>query len=140
PGGWRAAAGAGGPPRLDRPLWRALGGAGFFALRLPEGDGGVGLGLPEAVPAFEESERALLPGPLIATHLAAGTVPGAATGDAVVAAVDGGLVEWRAEGDLVGRGPAGAAAGRPLGPLSPLPRNPRRPPAPDPLARRSPSA
>src|SRR5690606_26439187 len=45
-------------------------------------------------PAFGEAGRALLPGPLIATHLAAGTVPGAATGETVVAAVDGGLVEW----------------------------------------------
>src|SRR5690606_19813592 len=40
-------------------------------------------------PAFGEAGRALLPGPLIATHLAAGTVPGAATGETVVAAVDG---------------------------------------------------
>lgn len=55
-----------------------VGEAGFFALRLPEADGGVGLGLPEAVLVFEEAGRVLLPGPLIATHLAAGTVPGAA--------------------------------------------------------------
>ncbi|MYW19595.1 acyl-CoA dehydrogenase, partial [Streptomyces sp. SID2955] len=73
------------PGRLDRALWRALGEAGFFALRLPEADGGVGLGLPEAVLAFEEAGRALLPGPLVATHLAAGTVPGAAAGETVVA-------------------------------------------------------
>ncbi|MEU0457702.1 acyl-CoA dehydrogenase family protein, partial [Streptomyces sp. NPDC006129] len=69
---------AGGGPRLDRGLWRALGEAGFFALRLPEADGGVGFGLPEAVLVFEEAGRALLPGPLLATHLAAGAVPGAA--------------------------------------------------------------
>lgn len=69
-----------GQGRLDRVLWRALGDAGFFALRLPEADGGVGLGLPEAVLVFEEAGRALLPGPLAATHLAAGAVPGAATG------------------------------------------------------------
>ncbi|MDX3032978.1 acyl-CoA dehydrogenase family protein, partial [Streptomyces scabiei] len=44
----------------------------------------------------------LLPGPLVATHLAAGTVPGAATGEAVVTAVGGGgLVEWLAEADAV---------------------------------------
>ena len=63
-------------PELDRGLWRELGSAGFFSLRLPEDAGGVGLGLPEAVLAFEEAGRVLLPGPLIATHLAAGTVPG----------------------------------------------------------------
>ncbi|MYR80689.1 acyl-CoA dehydrogenase, partial [Streptomyces sp. SID5466] len=57
---------------LDRSLWRELGAAGFFALRLPEEAGGVGLGLPEAVLLFEEAGRALLPGPLVATHLAAG--------------------------------------------------------------------
>ena len=51
------------PGRLDRALWRTLGEAVFFALRLPVADGGVGLGLPEAVLAFEEAGRALLPGP-----------------------------------------------------------------------------
>ncbi|MEU9179818.1 acyl-CoA dehydrogenase family protein [Streptomyces sp. NPDC048550] len=82
----RASVDAGGA--LDRGLWRELGEAGFFALRLPEADGGVGLGLPEAVLVFEEAGRALLPGPLVATHLAAGTVPGAAAGTAVVTAFD----------------------------------------------------
>ncbi|MFH9190444.1 acyl-CoA dehydrogenase family protein [Streptomyces globisporus] len=72
---------------LDRSLWRELGAAGFFALRLPEEAGGVGLGLPEAVLLFEEAGRALLPGPLVATHLAAGLVKGAAEGEAVVTAV-----------------------------------------------------
>ncbi|MFJ9664404.1 acyl-CoA dehydrogenase family protein [Streptomyces sp. NPDC101219] len=135
PGPLRAAAGAGGPPRLDRSLWRALGQAGFFALRLPEADGGVGLGLPEAVLAFEEAGRALLPGPLIATHLAAGTVPGAATGETVVAAVDGGLVEWRAEADVVLGDPAGAEPLRSLDPLTPLHRiRGGRPAAPDSVA------
>ncbi|MHA5050812.1 acyl-CoA dehydrogenase family protein [Streptomyces sp. SD15] len=91
-----------GRPRLDGALWRELGEAGFFALRLPEADGGVGLGLPEAVLAFEEAGRVLLPGPLVATHLAAGVAAGAATGEAVVTAVDGGgLVEWLEEADVV---------------------------------------
>ncbi|MCX4823854.1 acyl-CoA/acyl-ACP dehydrogenase [Streptomyces sp. NBC_01142] len=70
---------------VDRALWRELGEAGFFSLRVPEADGGVGLGLPEAVLAFEEAGRALLNGPLVATHLAAtGGVPGAADGGRVV--------------------------------------------------------
>ncbi|PAZ13478.1 acyl-CoA dehydrogenase [Streptomyces sp. SA15] len=109
-------------PGLDRALWRELGEAGFFALRLPEEDGGVGLGLPEAVLAFEEAGRALLPGPLVATHLAAGTVPGAATGEAVVTAVDGGLVEWLAEADVVRGDASGAVALRSVDPLTPLHR------------------
>ncbi|WP_327324329.1 acyl-CoA/acyl-ACP dehydrogenase [Streptomyces sp. NBC_01210] len=69
---------------VDRELWRELGAAGFFALRLPEEEGGAGLGLPEAVLLFEEAGRALLNGPLVATHLAAGRLPGAADGTQVV--------------------------------------------------------
>ncbi|MDT0546263.1 MULTISPECIES: acyl-CoA dehydrogenase family protein [Streptomyces] len=101
----------GGEPAVDRALWRELGGAGFFALRLAEADGGVGLGLPEAALAFEEAGRALLPGPLVATHLAAGVVEGAAEGRAVVTALDaargaepgaaGPLVEHLASADAV---------------------------------------
>ncbi|WP_257133144.1 acyl-CoA dehydrogenase family protein, partial [Streptomyces sp. ms184] len=87
---------------LDRSLWRELGAAGFFALRLPEEAGGVGLGLPEAVLLFEEAGRALLPGPLVATHLAAGLVKGAAEGEAVVTAVAAELpVAHLAEADAV---------------------------------------
>ncbi|MGI5195904.1 acyl-CoA dehydrogenase family protein [Streptomyces sp. CA-288835] len=120
-------------PGLDRALWRELGEAGFFALRLPEADGGVGLGLPEAVLAFEEAGRALLPGPLVATHLAAGEVPGAATGECVVAAVDGTLVEWLDEADVVRGDVTGAVAMRSADPLTPLHRVPQAAP-PDPVA------
>ncbi|MEY9992181.1 alkylation response protein AidB-like acyl-CoA dehydrogenase [Streptomyces sp. V4I8] len=112
------------PGRLDRALWRELGAAGFFALRLPEARGGVGLGLPEAVLAFEEAGRALLPGPLVATHLAAGDVPGAATGEAVVTAVGNGLVEWLTEADVVQGDAAGAVPLRAVDPLTPLHRVP----------------
>ena len=112
------------PGRLDRSLWWELGAAGFFALRLPEDRGGVGLGLPEAALAFEEAGRALLPGPLVATHLAAGAVPGAATGEAVVAAVGNGLVEWLAEADVVRGDTSGALPLRSVDPLTPLHRVP----------------
>ncbi|MFI1165841.1 acyl-CoA dehydrogenase family protein [Streptomyces sp. NPDC020801] len=118
----RAAAAA--PGVLDRVLWRELGAAGFFALRLPEAEGGVGLGLPEAVLVFEEAGRALLPGPLVATHLAAGAVAGAAEGETVVAAVDGGVVEWLAQADVVHGRAAGAVPMRSLDPLTPLHRVP----------------
>ncbi|GAA1350034.1 acyl-CoA dehydrogenase family protein [Streptomyces beijiangensis] len=107
---------------LDRRLWRELGDAGFFALRLPEADGGVGLGLPEAVLVFEEAGSALLPGPLVATHLAAGEVKGAATGETVVTDVDGQLVEWLAEADHVRGDASGARAIRSVDPLTPLHR------------------
>ncbi|WP_329117415.1 acyl-CoA dehydrogenase family protein [Streptomyces sp. NBC_01353] len=117
----RAAVEGGG---LDRGLWRELGAAGFFALRLPEEAGGVGLGLPEAVLLFEEAGRALLPGPLISTHLAAGSVPGAAEGEVVVTAVDGGLVEWLDEADVVTGDAQGAVPVRSVDPLTPLHRLP----------------
>ncbi|MFY4719090.1 acyl-CoA dehydrogenase family protein [Streptomyces sp. LaBMicrA B280] len=113
------------PGGLDRELWRALGAAGFFALALPETAGGVGLGRPEAVLAFEEAGRALLPGPLVATHLAAGAVPGAAEGEVVVTAVAGRLVEWLDAADVVRGDATGAVPLRSVDPLTPLHRVPR---------------
>ena len=59
---------------VDRALWRELADAGVFALCVPERDGGVGLGRAEAVLVFEALGRALVPGPLAGTHLAAGLV------------------------------------------------------------------
>ncbi|MER6157452.1 acyl-CoA dehydrogenase family protein [Streptomyces sp. NPDC001868] len=119
---WAAVDGGGG---LDRGLWRELGAAGFFSLRVAEGEGGVGLGVPEAVLVFEEAGRVLLPGPLVATHLAAGVVPGAASGEVVVTAVGGGgLVEWLAEADVVVGEVGGAVALRSVDPLTPLHRVP----------------
>jgi alkylation response protein AidB-like acyl-CoA dehydrogenase len=73
---------------VDRTGYRELGEAGVFNLCLDEEAGGVGLSLPEAVLVFEELGRALVPGPLVATHLAAGHVEGAADGSAVVGLVE----------------------------------------------------
>lgn len=78
---------------VDRARWRELADTGVFSLTLPEPDGGVGLGYADAVLVFEQLGRALVPGPLVATFLAAGLVDGAATGDTVV-----GLVERPAAG------------------------------------------
>ncbi|MER5204949.1 acyl-CoA dehydrogenase family protein [Streptomyces sp. NPDC002825] len=110
--------------RLDRSLWRELGDAGFFSLCLPEEEGGVGLGLPEAVLVFEEAGRVLLPGPLVSTHLAAGSVPGAADGSVVVTSVDEGLVPWLDEADVVLGDVTGAVPVRSVDPLTPLHRLP----------------
>ncbi len=65
--------------------WAALGETGVFALTLPE-PVGTGLGLAEAVVVFEQLGRALVPGPLVGTFLAAasGLVEGTADGRARV--------------------------------------------------------
>ncbi|MGW7285618.1 acyl-CoA dehydrogenase family protein [Streptomyces sp. NPDC054847] len=132
--------------RLDRKLWRELGDAGFFALRMPEDAGGAGGGLPEAVLVFEEAGRALLPGPLVATHLAAGHVPGAADGTVVVTSVSElpSLVQHFENADTVVAftsdgvphtvDASAAVAVRSLDPLTPLHRlpHPRAPLAPGP--------
>ena len=72
----------------DRDLWQELGDLGLFSLRLPGADGGAELGWADAVLAFEELGRALVPGPLVWTHLMAGLVPGAATGEVVVSGIE----------------------------------------------------
>src|ERR671910_289020 len=69
---------------FDRSMWTELGEAGVFSLRQPEDQGGVGLGMTEASIVFQELGRALVPGPLVGTLLAAGLVDGAATGERVV--------------------------------------------------------
>lgn len=111
-------------PRLDRELWRELGAAGFFSLLLPEEEGGVGLGLPEAVLVFEEAGRVLLPGPLVATHVAAGSLRGAAEGELVVTEASEGLVPWLDEADVVLGDVSGAVPVRSVDPLTPLHRVP----------------
>ncbi len=73
---------------FDRDLWREVAEMGVFALRVPEDDGGVGLGAADAVLVFAELGRRLVPGPTIWTHLAAGRIEGADTGDVVVGGLD----------------------------------------------------
>ncbi len=70
-----AASGAG----FDPALWTTLRELGVFGLRLPESEGGLGLGLGDAALVYEELGRALVPGPLVGTLLAAG-LPGADVG------------------------------------------------------------
>jgi alkylation response protein AidB-like acyl-CoA dehydrogenase len=73
---------------VDGKDWRTLAELGIFGLNLPEAAGGTGLGMADAVIVFEELGRALVPGPLVATFLAAGLVPGAEDGGAVVTMLD----------------------------------------------------
>jgi alkylation response protein AidB-like acyl-CoA dehydrogenase len=79
--------------------WAALGETGVFALTLPE-PAGTGLGLADAAVVFEELGRALVPGPLVGTFLAAtwDLVPGAAEGRALVGLGHGsGAPPWLVE-------------------------------------------
>ncbi|MEX2393724.1 MAG: acyl-CoA dehydrogenase family protein [Actinomycetota bacterium] len=80
---------------FTRDGWKVLGDAGVFSLRLPEDQGGAGLGMTEAVIVFEELGRALIPGPLVASHLAAGSVERGT----VVSLWDGHLIEFPEEAD-----------------------------------------
>jgi alkylation response protein AidB-like acyl-CoA dehydrogenase len=73
---------------VDRETWQALADMGVFALRLSESDGGVDLGWADAVLVFEELGRALVPGPTVWTHLAAGLVEGSAGGEVMVGGVE----------------------------------------------------
>jgi alkylation response protein AidB-like acyl-CoA dehydrogenase len=116
---------------VDRGRWRELADAGVFSLRLAEAEGGVGLGAREGVLVLEELGRALVPGPLVASSLAAGVVDGEVVGSVER---DGLVVEWLASLDaLVVRDDEGLwavdpssldgeAAARPLDPLTPITR------------------
>jgi alkylation response protein AidB-like acyl-CoA dehydrogenase len=73
---------------FDRSLWGELAEMGVFGLRQPESEGGVGLGMADAVLVFAELGRRLVPGPTLWSHLAAPLVEGAASGDAVVGGLD----------------------------------------------------
>ena len=73
---------------FERALWKELAELGVYSLRLPESEGGVGLGSADAVVVFAELGRRVVPGPLVWTHLAAPLVAGAASGDVVVGGLD----------------------------------------------------
>jgi alkylation response protein AidB-like acyl-CoA dehydrogenase len=92
---------------FDRAGWRRLAEAGVFSLRLADG---AGLGMTEAVIVFEELGRALVAGPLVATHLAAGLVEGAATGERVVTLVGGDVATYPESDVLLALGPGSVYA------------------------------
>lgn len=60
-----------GPSTIDRAVWARAAALGWFALGLAEDVGGVGYGLAEEVLVFREIGRALAPGPVVPTVLAA---------------------------------------------------------------------
>jgi alkylation response protein AidB-like acyl-CoA dehydrogenase len=62
----------------DKALWGEAGELGWLALSVPEGDGGLGLGMSGAAILYEELGRSLAPVPVLGTLLVAEAV--AATG------------------------------------------------------------
>ncbi|MEY4339900.1 MAG: hypothetical protein RLZ14_1750 [Actinomycetota bacterium] len=66
---------------IDRDRWRELADTGVFTIV-------ADMGMRAAVLVFEELGRALVAGPLVATTLATAWVPGAATGDTIVGALE----------------------------------------------------
>ncbi len=73
---------------VDRGRWAELGDTGVFSLPLAEDAGGIGLGWVEATLVFEQLGTFVVPGPLVATALAAGLVEGAADGTVIVGYVE----------------------------------------------------
>lgn len=73
---------------VHRTLWRELAETGVFSLRLSEEAGGLGFGMAQSVIVFEELGRALVPGPLVGTDLAAQVLPWVASGEEVVGVVE----------------------------------------------------
>ena len=126
------------PGAVDRGVWRELASMGVFGLPVAEDAGGVGLGWAEAAIVFEELGRAAVPGPVIATALAAAVgglgIDGAIDGSTVVGMVEAGdplliehldgldvLVVLDGDGVVVAEPPSGGtAAPYPLDPLTPV--------------------
>jgi alkylation response protein AidB-like acyl-CoA dehydrogenase len=65
-----------GEPGFDREVWREIGRLGWTGLRVPEAEGGAGLGLREYCALTEECGMGLLPEPLITAALAAHALAG----------------------------------------------------------------
>jgi alkylation response protein AidB-like acyl-CoA dehydrogenase len=101
---------------FDRDMWQELAEVGVFTLRTD-----LRLGMTEAVVVFQELGRALVPGPLVGSHLAGS--------DRVITAIDGsGYVTYAAEsnGAIMPDGsvvdvPSGEDV-EPLDPLTPMRR------------------
>jgi alkylation response protein AidB-like acyl-CoA dehydrogenase len=117
---------------VSAETWRALEEAGVFSLRLPESDGGAGLGMAAAVIVFEQLGRALVPGPLVGTHVTRSH--GAPVEKLTLISRDDQLIPYLSSSDVVGvldaegvwviRQNEIAAEGiaQPLDPLTPLSR------------------
>jgi len=73
---------------FDRPLWSEVVELGVMSLRIPESEGGLGLGMAEAVLVFAELGRRLVPGPLVFSAMLAPRLSGVVDGRRVVTGLD----------------------------------------------------
>lgn len=110
------------PGGFDAGLWQSLTETGVFSLRTE-----LALGMVDAVLVFEELGRACVPGPLVATFLAAGLADGpvafveSGDGPLLVAHLDTATALLVLDGGARLAAPvAGTAVAEPLDPLSPL--------------------
>ncbi len=70
-------------PGFDRAVWSEMCDMGWAALRVPEAQGGSGLGVQEYCALAEELGRGLVPEPLIGAVTAASLLTGGALSDAI---------------------------------------------------------
>jgi len=92
-------------PGFDRATWREICGMGWVGLRVPEENGGAGLGMGEACALAEELAAGLVPEPLAAASLAAASLPSSVlprvlTGERIV------LPAWQERPDTLSPGEA----------------------------------
>ncbi len=73
---------------FNRGIQGELAEMGIFALRLPEEQGGLGLGMADAAIVFAELGRRVVPGPVIWGNVLAGLIDGVATGEVIVGGLD----------------------------------------------------
>lgn len=65
-------------PGFDRGVWRRMAGMGWLGLRVPEADGGAGLGMGAFCALAEELGAGLVPEPLISAAISAAVLRGPA--------------------------------------------------------------
>jgi len=68
-------------PGFDPAIWREICAMGWVGIRVPEGQGGAGLGMAEYCALAEEFGAALMPEPLIGAVLATAVLPAALLAD-----------------------------------------------------------
>ena len=88
-------------PGYDRAVLRQMGEMGWIGLRVPEGQGGAGLGMAELCVVAEEMGASLAPEPLVACAIAAEMLPSPGLMAGEVATV----LAWQERPDALGAPP-----------------------------------